>query len=225
MSSTLFLLHINDILTIGSIHCYADDSTVDTFYTGRANIPRSRLEESRIRLVSELETKLARVSDWGRQNLVQFNPTKTQVCAFTAKKTPFAVAPQFLDTPLTISETIGVLGVDISSDVHYRSHLEVKAKLASKKLGVLNRAKSYFTSGQRLQLYKAQVRPHMEYRSHLWAGAPVCQLAPFDAVQRRAVRLVDDADLTNGIESLSLRRDFASLCVFYRLRNGECSKV
>ncbi|XP_052750997.1 uncharacterized protein LOC128200723 [Galleria mellonella] len=224
LSPTLFLLHINDMLTFGSIHCYADDSTGDALYTGRTNVSRSIVENNREQLVSEIERTLTGVSDWGRQNLVQFNPSKTQACAFTAKKTPFAVAPQFQGTSLNISKSIGILGVDISSDVQFRGHLEDKVKLASKNLGVLNRAKHYFTPDQRLMLYKSQIRPHMEYCCHLWAGAPRYQLEPFDSVQRRAMRIVDDPMLASGIEPLSLRRDFASLCVFYRLYNGLCSE-
>lgn len=33
LSPTLFLLHVNDMLSIDDIHCYADDSTGDAFYT------------------------------------------------------------------------------------------------------------------------------------------------------------------------------------------------
>ncbi|KAJ0172339.1 hypothetical protein K1T71_012312 [Dendrolimus kikuchii] len=68
-----------------------------------------------------------------------------------------------------------------------RSHLEGKAKLASKKLGMLNRSKQYFTPRQRFVLCKTQVSPHMEYCSHFWAGAPGYQLDPLDSIQRRAV--------------------------------------
>ncbi|XP_013173125.1 PREDICTED: RNA-directed DNA polymerase from mobile element jockey-like, partial [Papilio xuthus] len=89
LSPTLFLLHINDMLQISNIHCYADDSTGDALYTARANVSRVTADENRIGLVSRLETLLGEVSDWGRQNLVEFNPKKTQVCAFTAKKDPF----------------------------------------------------------------------------------------------------------------------------------------
>lgn len=182
------------------------------------------LEESRERLVSEMEGTLNRISDWGRQNLVQFNPHKTQVCAFTAKKAPFAVAPTFQNTAMPISKSLEILGVEVSSDVQFHSHLMDKAKLAAKKLGVLNRAKRYFTPRQLLLLYKAQVRPHMEYCCHLWAGAPAYQLAPLDSIQRRAVRIIEDPRQSSRVEPLSLRRDFASLCVFYRLYNGLCSE-
>ena len=124
LSPTLFLLHINDMLQISGTHCYADDSTGDAFYTGRANISRENVIESRNKLVSEIETSLEKVSEWGRLNLVQFNPTKTQVCVFTAKKQPLVVFPRFESTPLTASASIGILGVDISSEVQFRGHLE-----------------------------------------------------------------------------------------------------
>ncbi|RVE41561.1 hypothetical protein evm_013795 [Chilo suppressalis] len=201
----------------------ADDSTGDAIYTAAPNFTENVIE-CRNKLVSEVETLLNRVTNWGRLNLVQFNPTKTQVCAFTAKKIPFVVSPLFEDTSLTASASIGILGVDISSDVQFRDHLEGKAKLASKKLGVFNRSRMYFTPAHRLQLYKAQVRPHMEYCSHLWAGAPQYQLLPLDRIQRRAARIVDDQDLSDQLDPLALRRDVASLCVFYRIYHGECSE-
>lgn len=86
LSPTLFIIHINDMLQISGLHCYADDSTGDTLYSGRANASRTEVDENRSTLVSEVESSLELVSDWGIQNLVTFNPTKTQVCAFTAKK-------------------------------------------------------------------------------------------------------------------------------------------
>ncbi|XP_063540969.1 uncharacterized protein LOC134749894 [Cydia strobilella] len=224
LSPTLFLLHINDMLQISGIHCYADDSTGDASYTGRTNISRENVIESRNKLVSEIETSLKEISEWGRLNLVRFNPAKTQVCAFTAKKLEFVVSPRFESTPLTAAASIGILGVDISSEVQFRGHLEGKAKLASKKLGVLNRSRQYFTPAHRLQLYKAQVRPHMEYCSHLWAGAPQYQLLPLDRIQRRATRIVDCQRTSERLDSLALRRDVASLCIFYRVYNGECSE-
>ncbi|XP_038221266.1 uncharacterized protein LOC119839131 [Zerene cesonia] len=137
---------------------------------------------------------------------------------------PFVVPLNFQNSPLTIKPSISILGVEITSDVQFRGFLEDKAKTASKKLGVLARARRYFTPANRLQLYKAQVRPHMEYCSHLWAGAPQYQLLPLDRVQRRAVRIIDDPVIADSLDPLALRRDVASLCVFYRLYNGDCSE-
>ncbi|VVC98077.1 unnamed protein product [Leptidea sinapis] len=114
--------------------------------------------------------------------------------------------------------------LEISSDCQFRGHLEGKAKLASKKLGVINRARQYFKPAHILALYKAQVRPHMEYCCHLWSGVPQYQLDPFDRVQRREARIVGDLALCERLDHLALRRDVASLCVFYRIYHGECSE-
>ncbi|CAG5032880.1 unnamed protein product [Parnassius apollo] len=123
------------------------DSTGDALYNGRANISRENVSECRDKLVSEVESLLDRVSDWGRLNLVQFNPQKTQVCALTAKKNPFVVSPQFQGTPLVASASIGILGVDISNDVQFRGHLEGKAKLASKKAWRAQQSGTVFHAG------------------------------------------------------------------------------
>ncbi|CAK1599496.1 unnamed protein product [Parnassius mnemosyne] len=64
----------------------------------------------------------------------------------------------------------------------------------------------------------------MEYCSHLWAGAPHCQLLPLDRIQRRAARIVDDRVLSDRLDSLALRRDVASLSIFFRIYHGECSE-
>ena len=95
LSPTLFLLHINDMLKDSSIHCYADDSTVDAVYSGRTSLSRENAEQCWNKLVSSDEASLENVSIRGKKNLVQCNPLKTQVCALTTKKPPFVVLPVF----------------------------------------------------------------------------------------------------------------------------------
>ena len=56
-----------------------------------------------------------------------------------------------------------------------------------------------------MALYRAQVRPHMEYCSHLWAGAPQYQLEPFDRIQRRAFRIIGDPMICERLDTLALR--------------------
>lgn len=103
LSPTLFLLHINDMLQISGIHCYADDSTGDAYYTGRANISRENVIENRNRLVSEIETSLRRISDWGELNLFQFNPTKTQVGVFSPVLELGYLASTFRATSISVA--------------------------------------------------------------------------------------------------------------------------
>ena len=142
---------------------------------------------------------------------------------FNHKKIPFVVLSVFQSTLLIAAPSLSTLGFSVSSDCQYHDYLESKAKLAPKKLGVINRARQYFTPKHQLALYRVQVRPHMEYCSHLWAGAPQYQLDPYDRIQRRAVRIVGDPMFCAGLDKLALRRDVFSLCVLYRIYHGEYS--
>ncbi|CAG9820609.1 unnamed protein product [Phaedon cochleariae] len=56
-------------------------------------------------------------------------------------------------------------------------------------------------------IYKAQIRPVLEYCSHIWGSAPKHTLMLSDSIQRRAIRLVGD------------------LSLFYRYFHGKCSSV
>nr|CAH7753859.1 unnamed protein product [Callosobruchus chinensis] len=52
------------------------------------------------------------------------------------------------------------------------------------------RARKYFSPSNLLTLYKAQIRPSLEYCSHIWGAAAPTTLSILDAVQRRAIRLI-----------------------------------
>nr|CAH7730210.1 unnamed protein product [Callosobruchus chinensis] len=69
-------------------------------------------------------------------------------------------------------------------------------------------------------LYKAQIRPSLEYFSHIWGAAAPTTLSIHDAVQRRAIRLIGDPALSCHIQPLSHRRAFGDLSLFYRYSNG-----
>nr|CAH7717657.1 unnamed protein product [Callosobruchus chinensis] len=94
---------------------------------------------------------------------------------------------------------------------------------AGKKLGYLLRARKYFSPSNLLTLYKAQVRPSLEYCSHILGTAAPTTLAILDAVQRRAIRLIGDPALTCHLQPLSHRRAVGNLSLFYRYSDGFCS--
>nr|CAH7761454.1 unnamed protein product [Callosobruchus chinensis] len=70
-------------------------------------------------------------------------------------------------------------------------------------------------------LYKAQVRPSLEYCSHIWEAAAATTLSILDAVLRRAIRLIDPA-LICHLQPLSQRRAVGDLSLFYRYSTGFC---
>nr|CAH7768629.1 unnamed protein product [Callosobruchus chinensis] len=88
----------------------------------------------------------------------------------------------------------------------WHEHVSSTATAAGKKLGYLFRARKYFSPSNLLTLYKAQIRPSLEYCSHIWGAAAPTTLSILDAVQRRAIKLIGDPALTCHLQPLSHRR-------------------
>nr|CAH7719687.1 unnamed protein product [Callosobruchus chinensis] len=113
-------------------------------------------------------------------------------------------------TPFTFTPHIQQLGLDeklhkISqkSDQIWHEYVSPIATAAGKKLGYLFRQRKYFSPSNLLTLYKAQIRPSLEYCSHIWGAAAPTTLSILDAVQRRAIRLIGDPALTCHLQPLS----------------------
>ena len=80
-----------------------------------------------------------------------------------------------------------------------------------------------FSPSQLLTIYKSQIRPSLEYCSHVWGGAPRSSLHLLDKVQSKAIRLINNPSLTKSLQSLSHHRLVAYLSIFYRYFHGHCS--
>ena len=125
---------------------------------------------------------------------------------------------------LDISSSFTQLGLSVSSNLTWKPHIISIAKHASQKLGFLSRARGYFSPSQLLTIYKSQIRPSLEYCSHVWGGAPKSSLNLLDRVQSKAIRLINNPNLINSLQSLSHRRLVADLSIFYRYFHGHCSQ-
>nr|CAH7733702.1 unnamed protein product [Callosobruchus chinensis] len=75
----------------------------------------------------------------------------------------------------------------------------------------------YFSPSNLLTLYKAQIRPCLEYCSHIWGAAAPTTLSILDVVQRRAIRLIGDPALTCHLQPLSHRPAVGDLSTFLPL--------
>ena len=104
----------------------------------------------------------------------------------------------------------------------WNNYIENIARTAAKKVGSLYRARKLLTPESILYLYKATIRPCMEYCCHIWAGASAASLSLLDKVQKRVANLIGP-ELSSKLQPLSHRRNVASLCLFYKYFNGECS--
>lgn len=116
---------------------------------------------------------------------------------------------------------MNILGLSFAHNLNWKLHISSLAKTASMKLGVLRRLRQFFSPLQLLTLCKGLIRPCMEYSSHVWGGSS--HTALLDRVESKALRLINSPPLTNCLQSLSHRRNVASLSIFYRYFHGNCS--
>ena len=106
-----------------------------------------------------------------------------------------------------------MLGVTLGSDLSWNDHITTTANTAGRKLGLLFRSRRYFTPSSLLTLYKDQIRPCLEYGTHLWRGASKHSLATLDTVQNRAIKVIGDPVITNSLDFLAPRRAVSALCL------------
>lgn len=225
LAPTLFLIHINDLLSATSnpIHCFADDSTLHSSIAFERPVSVTELNINRVAAAAALSKDLDIITHWGAANLVNFNASKTQTCCLSNKKSANSF-PIFMNhQTLNFKDSFRLVGVEISNDLIWHGHVVDLAVSAGKKLGFLFRARKYFSPSNLATLYKAQIRPGLEYCSHVWGAASPTTLALLDSVQNRAIRLVDDPNITNNWAPLSHRRAVADLSLFYRYFHGFCS--
>ena len=115
-----------------------------------------------------------------------------------------------------------LLGLTFSNDFSWNTYIESIAKSAAMKVGSLFRSRNFLSPESILYLYKATIRPCMEYCCHIWVGASNSCLRLLDQIQRRIINLIGP-NLSPKLQSLSHRRNVASLSLFYKYFNGSCS--
>ena len=225
LGPTLFLLYINDLpdQIQADTFIFADDTMLSHSTHFKSQSESSRLlEEKRATSAAILNNDLASIAEWGKKWLVAFNPTKTQTINISLKRSQELPPLVMSDVQLENADSLHLLGMDISNKLSWTNHVACIAKRASQRLGALYRIRSYLTKESILYLYKTQIRPILEYCSHLWSRSTASGSALLDRIQRRVTNLIGP-ELSQKLEPLSHRRDVSSLTLFYRYHSGLCS--
>ena len=118
-------------------------------------------------------------------------------------------------------DSVKLIGLSFSSTLGCGAYIESIAKATSKKVGALIRSINYLTPEIVLHLYKAIIRPCMEYCCHVWEGAPKCYLDLLDKLQRCLCYHIGPT-LSSSLQPLVHCRNVAS-CLFYWYYFEQCS--
>ena len=128
---------------------------------------------------------------------------------------------------LEAMDHVKYLGVDISKDLSWNTHINRISTNANRTLGFLKRNIETKNTAIRAAAYQTLVRPQVEYASTVWSPFTQIYINKIEMVQRRAVRWVNSnystyASVSSmldslGWQSLEDRRADARLILFYKI--------
>ena len=219
LGPVLFLLYINDITNCinANLRLFADDC-----------ILYSEIQSSQDCL--SLQNDLDQLSSWSESWQLNFNVKKCYHLGITCKKFPTLF--QYTLNGLHISKVNSTryLGVTISSNLSWNTHVDNICKNANSTLGLLRRVLGGCSHKVKDTAYRTLVRPKLEYASSVWNPYRQHNISKIESVQRRAARFVfnDYSRYSHvtpmiqslGWDSLHHRRLLSQGTMFYKIYMG-----
>ena len=161
----LYTNDCEDVLPDGTgLGTYADDTTMYQCLSTNDSILCS---------AAQLQTAVNAVAQWGDTWKIRFEPSKCQALTVDHHRPPRNLPPIIFNGMSVAEESeIKLLGVIFDKQLLFSKHLQAVATKANQRLHLLYKAAPLLGSSGRATVYKAFVRPIMEYCCLEWIGAP-----------------------------------------------------
>ena len=138
-----------------------------------------------------LEQSLSNLNTWSNDNNIRFNAEKCKVLSVTRKKNPvnynYHLGPYSL---LCIGKEKD-LGVIVTNNLVWNTHIDMVTAKANKMRGVLKRTCPLLTRTKiRRSLYLSLVKSKLCFGSEIWSPSNVSVKIKVEGIQRRATRWI-----------------------------------
>ena len=175
----LFLMYINDLPDgLASKVClFADDCVVYRPITSPSDC-------------DILQKDLKNLEKWEEKWMMSFKPDKCNILRFSRKTTKIEFSYKLSGHYLQAVSSHKYLGVSLSGDMKWNTHIDKVVAKANGMLGFVRRNLSNAPRNVKIQAYKSLVRPHIEYCSSVWDPHTKHNIKKVEAVQRRAARFI-----------------------------------
>ena len=157
LAPLLFLIFINDIPNglISRVKIFADDTSLFS------------LVIDQLRSSNDLNLDLRKISEWAYQWKMSFNPEPSKQAVevyFSRKlKPPIRPAITFNNNAISGVDFQKHLGIFLDKKLSFDHHLHEKILKANQGIGLIIRLRSCLPRSALLTVYKAYVRPHLDY--------------------------------------------------------------
>lgn len=182
LGPVLFLCYINNIAETVSpnirLRLFTDDCLI-----------YSRITHRKDQLA--LNAALNNLGDWCNKWKMKVNYCKTSYMTVTKNvKNVLAFSYRLDGHELERVTHFKYLGVTLSEDLSWKTHIDHLCSVAEKKLWFLRRKLKLASTKAKLTAYLTLVRPTLEYASIIWDPYRKYQIDKIEKIQRRAARLI-----------------------------------
>ena len=209
----LFVLYVNDLPEVVSsmTYLFADDTKIFTKTPGGC---------------TQLQEDLNSLQVWSDTWLLRFNASKCKVMHMGKNEDnqEYKMGSNGKEVVLGSVNVEKDLGVNFDCELKFNTHIDTQVKKANKLLGMIRRTYCHLDIKSLPLLYKALVRPHLEYCVVVWNPRWKKDQDNIESVQRRATKLVPEIAGLSYEDRLEVLK-IPSL--FYRRARGdmiECYK-
>ena len=175
----LFVLFVNDLpqaVNHSSVYLFADD--LKLFHKISTDTDHQLLQED-----------LNSVCKWTDSSQLQLHPDKCVAMNVGPQQDPAQYRLQDGHELRSVTQEKD-LGVVIDSKLSFSAHVSQKVSKANSILGLVMRTIENKTSEVIVTLYKALIRPHLEYANQIWSPYLVKDVMALENVQRRVTRMI-----------------------------------
>ena len=177
----MFLLYVNDIANkvspLTRIKLFADDCLLYRTISSVAD---------QIQVQRDLDTLV----DWSHIWLMKFNAAKCHLLKITRKRSYIDTNYNIENNTLLRADNHPYLGVELTSDLTWKHHINNITGKANRILNLLRRHLYSCNQQVKKQAFTALVRPHLEYSSSVWDPYFKQDISTLEKVQRRGARFV-----------------------------------
>ena len=215
----LFLAFINDLPSgmLSNVRLFADDCIV------YRDIHSTRDTEI-------LQGDLNKLATWEKDWQMSFNASKCFQMRITHKRKPIQAKYRLGNVTLEEVQHHPYLGVELSRDLCWSTHIDQISSKANKMLGLLKRNLHSCSIRTKDIAYKSLIRPRLEYCSAVWDPRHKTDQDKLERVQHRAARFTlrdysRESSVTKMLQelkwdTLKVRRSKARLTTLYKESHG-----
>ena len=138
---------------------------------------------------TKLQEDITELENCSNRWLLPFHPDQCKVLTTGRRNAP-KYEYKLCNTKLKYTNKEKDIGVVVDDQLNFEEHMNEKINKANSIMGLIRRSFSYMDEATFLMLYKALMRPHLEYANSIWNSYKKKHITAIENVQMRATKLI-----------------------------------